>query len=198
MRNRLFGSLLIAAAMIAVFSLVGSGSGQARAAGQAPAGAYTPPRTPEGHPDLQGTWNYGTEMPLKHCATISIPDARSIVVQPHDKSIAGDIRKAIETSDIGVSPNVDGAVIRLSLPPLNEERRKDLVKLVHKRAEDGRVAVRNVRKDGHNNVQHAQRESKITEDEARRGNDQIQKITDKYVAEVDALVQSKEKEIMEV
>lgn len=141
---------------------------------------------------------YGTEMPLKHCATISIPDPRSIVVQPHDKSIAGDIRKAIETSDIGVSPNVDGAVIRLSLPPLNEERRKDLVKLVHKRAEDGRVAVRNVRKDGHNNVQHAQREGKITEDEARRGNDQIQKITDKYVAEVDALVQTKEKEIMEV
>lgn len=141
---------------------------------------------------------YGTEMPLKHCATISVPDARSIVVSPHDKSIVGDVRKAIETSDIGIAPNVDGGLIRLSLPPLNEERRKELVKLVHKRAEDGRVAVRNIRKDGHNNVQHAQRDGKITEDEGRRGNEQIQKLTDRFVADVDALVQTKEKEIMEV
>ena len=141
---------------------------------------------------------YGTDMPLKHCATISIPDARSIVVQPHDKSIIGDVRKAIETSDLGVTPNVDGGFIRLSLPPLNEERRKDLVKLVHKRAEDGRVAVRNVRKDAHNQIQHAQRDGKVTEDEAHRGNDQVQKITDKFVADVDALAQTKEKEIMEV
>ncbi len=141
---------------------------------------------------------YGTEMPLKHCATISIPDARSIVVQPHDKSIIGDVRKAIETSDLGVTPNVDGGVIRLSLPPLNEERRKDLVKLVHKRAEDGRVAVRNVRKDAHNQIQHAQRDGKVTEDEAHRGNDQVQKLTDKFVADVDALAHTKEKEIMEV
>ena len=141
---------------------------------------------------------YGTEMPLKHCATISIPDARSIVVQPHDKSIIGDVRKAIETSDLGVTPNVDGGLIRLSLPPLNEERRKDLVKLVHKRAEDGRVAVRNVRKDAHNQIQHAQREGKVTEDEAHRGNDQVQKLTDKFVSDVDALAETKEKEIMEV
>jgi ribosome recycling factor len=141
---------------------------------------------------------YGTEMPLKHCATISIPDARSIMVSAHDKSIVGDIRKAIETSDIGVTPNVDGGIIRLSLPPLNEERRKELVKLVHKRAEDGRIAVRNIRKDGHNHIQHAQRDGKVTEDEGRRGNEQVQKLTDKFVAEVDSLVQNKEKEIMEV
>ena len=141
---------------------------------------------------------YGAEMPLKGVANIAVPDARSILVTPHDKSIIGDIRKGIEKSDLGVTPHVDGNVIRLSLPPLNEERRKELVKLVHKRAEDGRVAVRNVRKDGHNHVQHAQRGGKITEDEGRRGNDQIQKITDKYVAEVDKLVTNKEKEIMEV
>jgi ribosome recycling factor len=141
---------------------------------------------------------YGTEMPLKGVANISVPDARSLVVTPHDKSIIGDVRKSIEKSDIGVTPNVDGNVIRLSLPPLNEERRKELVKLVHKRAEDGRIAVRNVRKDGHNHVQHAQREGKVTEDDARRGNEQIQKLTDRYVAEVDKLVQNKEKEIMEV
>ncbi len=97
-----------------------------------------------------------------------------------------------------MTPSVDGAIIRLNLPPLNEERRKDLVKLVHKRAEEGRVAVRNVRKDAHNHVQHAQREGKITEDEGRRGNEQVQKLTDKYIADVDALVHSKEKEIMEV
>jgi ribosome recycling factor len=141
---------------------------------------------------------YGTEMPLKHCATIAVPDPRSIIVQPHDKSIVGDIRKAIESSDIGITPNVDGAVIRLSLPPLNEERRKELVKLVHKRAEEGRIAVRNVRKDGHNHVQHAQREGTITEDEGRRGNEQVQKLTDKFVSAVDALAETKEKEIMEV
>ena len=141
---------------------------------------------------------YGTEMPLKHCASISIPDPRSIVVQPHDKSIVGDVRKAIETSDLGVTPSVDGAVIRLNLPPLNEERRKELVKLVHKRAEEGRVAVRNVRKDAHNHVQHAQREGKITEDESRRSNEQVQKLTDKFIGDIDGLVQTKEKEIMEV
>jgi ribosome recycling factor len=141
---------------------------------------------------------YGTEMPLRHCASISIPDARSIVVQPHDKSIIGDVRKAIETSDLGVTPNVDGAIIRLNLPPLNEERRKELVKVVHKRAEEGRVAVRNVRKDAHNHVQHAQRDGKVTEDEGRRGNDQVQKLTDKFIADIDALVHTKEKEIMEV
>ena len=141
---------------------------------------------------------YGTEMPLKHIASISVPDARSLVVQPHDKSILGDVRKAIETSDLGITPNVDGTFIRLNLPPLNEERRKELVKLVHKRAEEGRIAVRNVRKDAHNHVQHAQREGKITEDEGRRGNDQVQKLTDKFIADIDGLVQSKEKEIMEV
>ncbi|HEV2908836.1 MAG TPA: ribosome-recycling factor, partial [Candidatus Eremiobacteraceae bacterium] len=86
----------------------------------------------------------------------------------------------------------------LSLPPLNEERRKELVKLVHKRAEDGRIAVRNIRKDAHNHIQHAQRDGKVTEDEGRRGNEQVQKLTDKFVADVDGLVQNKEKEIMEV
>ncbi len=141
---------------------------------------------------------YGTEMPLRHLANVSIPDARSIVVQPHDKSIMADVRKAIETSDLGIAPNVDGNVVRLGLPPLTEERRKDLVKLVHKRSEEGRVAVRNVRRDGHDNVKHALKESKITQDDSRRADDQIQKLTDKFIAEIDALVQSKEKEIMEV
>jgi ribosome recycling factor len=141
---------------------------------------------------------YGTEMPLRHVANVTVPDARSIVVTPHDKSILGDIRKAIEKSDIGIAPNVDGNAIRLGLPALTEERRKELVKLLHKRAEEGRVAVRNVRRDGHDHLKIAQRDSKITEDEGRRANEQVQKLTDKFIADVDHLVQNKEKEIMEV
>ena len=141
---------------------------------------------------------YGSEMPLRHVANVSVPDARSLVVQPHDKSILGDVRKALEKSDLGITPNVDGNVIRLGIPPLTEERRKELVKLVHKRAEDGRVAVRNIRRDGHESIKHSQKDSKITEDEARRANDQVQKLTDKYIGEVDSLVHGKEKEIMEV
>ena len=141
---------------------------------------------------------YGSEMPLKHVANISVPDARSLLVQPHDKSLLGDVRKAIEKSDLGITPNVDGNVVRLGLPPLTEERRKELVKVVHKRAEEGRVAVRNIRRDGHDHLKTAQKDAKISEDEARRANDQIQKLTDKHIGDVDAAVQSKEKEIMEV
>ena len=141
---------------------------------------------------------YGTDMPLRHLANVAVPDPRSIIVTPHDKSILGDIRKAIEKSDLGITPTVDGNAIRLGLPQLNEERRKELVKLVHKRAEEGRVAIRNVRRDAHEHVRAGLKDSKITEDESRRANDQLQKTTDKYIAEVDALVTHKEKEIMEV
>lgn len=141
---------------------------------------------------------YGSEMPLRHVANVAVPDPRSITVTPHDKSILGDIRKAIEKSDLGITPNVDGNTIRLNLPALNEERRKDLVKVVHKRAEEGRVAVRNVRRDAHDHLRAALKDNTVTEDENRRGNEQLQKITDKYIAEIDGLVAHKEKEIMEV
>lgn len=141
---------------------------------------------------------YGTEMPLRHVANVAVPDARSIVISPHDKSIIGDIKKAIEKSDLGISPNVDGNAIRLGLPQLNEERRKELVKLVHKRAEEGRVAIRNIRRDAHDHLKHSLKDAKVTEDENRRANEQVQKVTDKYIAEVDGLVEHKEKEIMEV
>jgi ribosome recycling factor len=141
---------------------------------------------------------YGSQMPLRHVANVAVPDPRSIIVTPHDKSILGDIRKAIEKSDLGITPNVDGNTIRLALPPLNEERRKDLVKLVHKRAEEGRVAVRNVRRDAHDRLKTALKDHKVTEDENRRANEQLQKLTDKYIGEVDGLVAHKEKEILEV
>ncbi len=141
---------------------------------------------------------YGTQMPLRHVANVSVPDARSIVVQPHDKSLIGDIRKAIEKSDLGITPNVDANVIRLGLPQLNEERRKELVKLLHKRAEEGRVAIRNVRRDAHDQLKHSLKAATITEDDSRRATEQLQKVTDKHIADVDGLVANKEKEIMEV
>jgi ribosome recycling factor len=141
---------------------------------------------------------YGAEMPLRHVANVAVPDPRTIVVTPHDKSIIGDIRKGIEKSDLGITPNVDGNAVRLNLPQLNEERRKELVKLVHKRAEEGRIAIRNVRRDAHDHLKHALKDAKVTEDENRRANEQLQKTTDKFIAEVDQLVAHKEKEILEV
>ncbi|MBC5823494.1 MAG: ribosome recycling factor [Candidatus Eremiobacteraeota bacterium] len=141
---------------------------------------------------------YGTEMPLRHLASVSVPDSRSLLVQPHDKSILGDVRKAIEKSDLGISPQVDAGGVRLAIPPLTEERRKDLVKVVHKRAEEGRVAVRNIRRDGHDALKTALKDSTITEDDNRRAMEQVQKLTDKAIGDIDALVGSKEKEILEV
>ncbi len=110
----------------------------------------------------------------------------------------GSIRKAIETSDLGLTPNVDGQTIRLGIPPLNEERRKDLVKVVHRKAEDGKVAVRNVRHKTVDELKHLHKDHKITDDDHKRANDQVQKLTDKYIRDLDALLATKEKEIMEV
>ncbi|TAM76084.1 ribosome recycling factor [bacterium] len=141
---------------------------------------------------------YGQEMPLKQVATINAPDARSLVIQPFDKNTVGDIRKAIEKSDLGLTPNVDGTVIRLGIPPLTEERRKDLVKVVRKKGEDGKVAVRNVRHKAVDELKTLHKDGQISDDDQKRAQDQIQKLTDKYSKDVDALVAHKEKEIMEV
>lgn len=141
---------------------------------------------------------YGATVPLKQVASISSPDGRSLLVSAYDKSTVGAIRKAIETSDLGLNPNVDGQAIRLAFPPLTEERRKDLVKVVHKRAEEGKVAIRNIRHKSVDSVKALLKDHKITEDENKRAGDQLQKLTDKYIKDVDALVAAKEKEIMEV
>ncbi|HET7815807.1 MAG TPA: ribosome recycling factor [Candidatus Baltobacteraceae bacterium] len=141
---------------------------------------------------------YGSSVPLKQVASVSVPDARSLVIQAFDRGTVGDIRKAIEKSDLGLTPNVDGNQIRLSIPPLNEERRKDLVKVVKKKGEDGKVAVRNVRHKIHDELKSQLKDHKITEDESKRFQDQLQKLTDRYVKEIDGLVSTKEKEIMEV
>jgi ribosome recycling factor len=141
---------------------------------------------------------YGSAVPLKQVASVSTPDARTLVIQAFDKNVVGDIRKAIEKSDLGITPNIDGSTIRLTVPPLNEERRKDLVKVVKKKAEDGKVAVRNVRHKAHDDLKEQLKKHEITEDDNKRMQDQLQKLTDRFVKEIDSLVTSKEKDIMEV
>jgi ribosome recycling factor len=141
---------------------------------------------------------YGSSVPLKNVASVNSPDGRSLLVTAFDKSTVGAIRKAIETSDLGLNPNVDGATIRLAIPQLNEERRKDLVKLVKKKSEEHKVAVRNIRHKANDDVKALAKKGTITDDQIKRGTDQIQKLTDKYVKQIDDLVHNKEKEIMEV
>jgi ribosome recycling factor len=141
---------------------------------------------------------YGTSVPLKQVATVSAPDPRSLTIAAFDRNTVGDIRKAIEKSDLGLTPNVDGGSIRLSIPPLNEERRKDLVKVVKKKGEDGKIAVRNVRHKVHDDLRTQLKDHDITEDDNKRMQDQLQKMTDRFIKEIDQLVAAKEKEIMEV
>ncbi|HTD32904.1 MAG TPA: ribosome recycling factor [Candidatus Elarobacter sp.] len=141
---------------------------------------------------------YGSSVPLKQVASVNSPDGRSLLVTAFDKSTVGAIRKAIETSDLGLNPNVDGSTIRLSIPPLTEERRKDLVKLVKKKSEEHKVAIRNLRHHANDEVKALAKKGTITDDQIKRGQDQVQKLTDKYVKQIDDLVHGKEKEIMEV
>ena len=141
---------------------------------------------------------YGQAVPLKQVAGVATPDARTLVITAWDKGVVGDIRKAIEKSDLGLTPNVDGTSIRLIVPPLNEERRRDLVKVLKKKAEDGKVAVRNVRHKAHDDLKAQLKSGDITEDDGKRRQDQLQKLTDRYVKEIDTLVAAKEKDIMEV
>lgn len=141
---------------------------------------------------------YGTPTPINQVAGISVPEARLIVIQPWDASILKEVERAILAADIGINPNNDGKVIRLAFPELNEERRKELVKEVKKIAEDARVAVRGVRRDGIDEAKTKQKNSEITEDELRLAETEIQKITDKNIEEIDKILENKEKEIMSV
>lgn len=141
---------------------------------------------------------YGAPTPLIQLASISVPEARTLLIRPFDASSLGDIEKAILASDVGLTPNNDGKAIRLNLPSLTEDRRKDLVKLVNKRLEESRVAVRNVRRDSIRDLREFENEKMITEDELRRGEDELQNITDRYVDQINEIGQNKEKEILEV
>ena len=141
---------------------------------------------------------YGTPTPINQVAGISVPEARMILIQPWEASVLKDIEKAILASDIGINPNNDGKVIRLAFPELNEERRKELVKDIKKMAEEAKVAVRAVRRDGIEEAKAEQKEGNITEDELKQAENEIQKITDKSVEEIDEILAKKEKEIMSV
>ena len=141
---------------------------------------------------------YGTLTPLNQMANISAPEPRLLLIQPWDKSVIGNIEKAILKSDLGINPTNDGSVIRIAIPQLTEERRRELVKVVHKKAEEARVSIRNIRRDYNDKVKAQEKAKEVTEDEARRGLDDVQKLTDKYIAEVDRAADLKEKEIMEV
>ncbi len=141
---------------------------------------------------------YGTPTPINQIASVSVPEARLIVIQPWDQSILGEIEKAIQKSDLGINPNNDGKVIRLAFPPLTEERRKELVKGIHKRAEEGKIAIRSVRRDVIEYYKAQKKASEITEDDLRDVEKEIQALTDKKCAEIDSLTQAKENEILEV
>jgi ribosome recycling factor len=141
---------------------------------------------------------YGTPTPLNQVANLHVPEPALITVQPWDVSQIGPIEKAIRTSDLGLNPSNDGKIIRLPIPPLTEERRKDLVKKLHGVAEHHRVSVRNIRRDGNESVKKLLKDKKITEDEDKRAHDEIQKLTDAYMLKIDQASKTKEKEIMEI
>lgn len=140
---------------------------------------------------------YGTPTPLNQVSTISVPEARSIVIQPFDKSLIGEIEKAIQKSELGLNPSNDGKVIRISIPPLTAERRKELVKQAKATAENSRVAIRNIRRDGNDDLKKQQKEGLLTEDGLKTAETDLQKATDKYIQEINKILEDKEKEIME-
>lgn len=141
---------------------------------------------------------YGAPTPINQLAGVSVPEARLLVIQPYDKSVLGEIEKAILKSDIGLTPSNDGSLIRLSIPQLTEERRKELVKVVKKESEEAKVAIRNIRRDGNDDLKKLEKSGEITEDDLRGFSEDIQKLTDDHIAQVDSITKDKEKEILEV
>ena len=140
---------------------------------------------------------YGTKSPLSQVATISIPEARSIIIQPFDKSLIAEIEKGIQVADLGLNPSNDGKVIRISIPPLTADRRKELVKQAKGIAENSRTSIRNIRRDGNDELKKQQKAGEITEDDLKKMEDELQKLTDKYITEINSIYDIKEKEIMD-
>jgi ribosome recycling factor len=141
---------------------------------------------------------YGAEVPLQQLAGIQVPEARLMVITPYDKSSLKAIEKAIQNSDLGINPNNDGILIRLSFPPLTEERRKEMVKVVHHKAEDGRVAIRNLRRAARKDLEALEKDGDISSDELDRAEKELEKVTHEYVAEIDRMLQHKEQELLVV
>lgn len=158
-------------------------------------------RTGRAHPSLLDSITvsyYGTETPLNQLANIGTEDSRTLTVTVYDRSAIQAVEKAILTSNLGLNPSSAGAVIRIPLPPLTEERRKDLIKLVRAEAEQGKVAIRNIRRDANSSIKALLKDKEISEDEDRQGQDDIQKVTDEFVKKIDELLERKEKELMEI
>ncbi len=141
---------------------------------------------------------YGADTPLQQLATIRATDPRTLSIEPYDRHALTDIEKAIQKSDLGINPNNDGKVIRLNLPPLTEERRKELVKVAHKKVDDAKIAVRNCRRDAHDHLRDQEKKKEISADDLKRGTDRLQKLTDRYIADLEKIGQAKEQEILEV
>lgn len=141
---------------------------------------------------------YGAPTPLNQLSSISVPEARMLIITPYDKSAIGEIEKAIQKADLGITPSSDGNIIRIAVPALTEERRKELVKLVKKYSEDAKVAVRNIRRDANDDLKKSEKNGEITEDDLRSSSEDVQKLTDDFVAKIDTVTRDKEKEIMEV
>jgi ribosome recycling factor len=141
---------------------------------------------------------YGAPTPLRQLANVAAPEPRLIVIQPFDKRAIGDIEKAIQKSSLGLNPASDGNLIRIPIPPLTEERRRDLTKLVRKIGENGKVAVRNIRRDANDQLKKLEKDGEVTEDEGKRQHDRVQTLTDKYIQDIDKMIERKEKEVMEV
>jgi ribosome recycling factor len=141
---------------------------------------------------------YGSKMPLNQVGTVSTPEPRMLIVQPWDKGLVGEIEKAIRNSDLGLNPANDGNLIRIPIPALNEERRREMVRTLHKIAEEGRVAIRHARQEANKDIKRRQSEHEMSEDDAHREMDRIQKLTDEYIAKIDHLLKGKEEEVMEV
>lgn len=141
---------------------------------------------------------YGTPTPVSQVATIAVPEPRIITIKPFEKNMLAQIEKAIQKSDLGLNPNNDGAIVRLSIPQLTKERRTELCKVVAKKAEESKVAVRNLRRDANEAVKKLEKGKTITEDDSKKGQENIQKLTDKYIKDIDTVMATKEKEIMEV
>ena len=141
---------------------------------------------------------FGTPTPLTHVATLSVPESRLITIQPWDPKVISEIEKAIQKSDLGLNPGNDGKVIRVAIPTLTEERRKEIVKVVHKRGEEAKISLRSIRRDGNEEMKKIEKEEHLSEDETKRAVEEIQKLTDSYINKIDETVAHKEKEVMEV
>ncbi len=168
---------------------------------EAVSAAFNKIRTGRAHPSLLDSIRvdyYGVETPLPNCANINVEDARTLTVQPFDKSMVPVIEKAIMTSDLGLNPSSAGTVIRVPMPLLTEQSRKGFIKQARNEAEAGRVAIRNIRRDANNDLKEFLKEKEISEDEERSGQEQVQKLTDRYIKKIDELLETKEADLMEV